>query len=158
MRKEPCNFRRTCNPWFHLAIERLKRHYKKMHLHTAWTKERRQQLGISLWPKSLGLVSKPNLQKSKKIFRFWTFNVLPLNSQTKIGELIHLSRRSMIDVTCLQKHKMFHLDYLIKYHYYENGSYLLICNYIFSFQGFKQHNVRQCGDFFEPWCFQFFAE
>lgn len=56
--------------------------------------------------------------KSKRLVHLSTFNVRTLNSPSKIGELIHLSQKFMIEVTCLQEHRIYHPDEAVKYHNY----------------------------------------
>ena len=58
--------------------------------------------------------AKPNLLKSKKPFSITTLNTRTMNGPSKLGELIHVSRKYDIDITCLQEHRISHPNDILK--------------------------------------------
>ena len=57
-----------------------------------------------------------SLLKCKKPTIVTTFNARSLTSISKLGEITELAERYTIDIMCIQEHRMYHEDDILKYH------------------------------------------
>ena len=67
----------------------------------------------------------PHLLKCKRLTLITTMNVRTLNGNSKFSELAHLTEKFQVDATCLQEHRIYHPDEVLKYHPFSNGSTLI---------------------------------